>query len=231
MEALDDLERYLTRAPVVHVAPSPDRGVGMHRLVMEGGLRALGRPEDGAAWGPVTVRRDAAAWVLARGLGWPDLLVPTVLRELPSPAGGGDVAWSVQVEWPDAVPDVDPERFPEEDLWRAAAFDALACPQGLTRRWLAVRAGGAFRLRLVGHADAFPPHVAAPRSPFYDLRGGQPIPGDVTGAVDDLTRALPALTLHSTRGMSLPTLLPVEAITALADRARLLAERGRLELP
>src|SRR5438128_7465841 len=80
---LDDLEHYLQQAAVLEVA-EPQLG-GAHgqkvRLLLEGGVPALAKPEAGIADGPRVVRREVAAWILSRELQAADMVACTVLRE------------------------------------------------------------------------------------------------------------------------------------------------------
>src|SRR5436309_2912045 len=93
-------------------------------VVLEGGVGALAKLETVGGDAPQMIRRERAAWVLARLLGWQEMVAATVLRDVPVPAGGHGHA-SVQVLWPTNDVGVAEDAFPEEDQWRAAIFDAL----------------------------------------------------------------------------------------------------------
>jgi hypothetical protein len=58
------------------------------RLVLDGGVGVLAEPEDVIADGAVMVRREAAAWLVARELGWHEMVAATVLRTILFPDTG-----------------------------------------------------------------------------------------------------------------------------------------------
>lgn len=69
---LDELERYLANAEILDVAAfSRTTAHHSYRLILEGGVAVLAKPADTAPEGVIMCRREAAAWVLARALGWP----------------------------------------------------------------------------------------------------------------------------------------------------------------
>lgn len=186
---LDELERYLENAAILDVAAfSQTTAHHSFRLILEGGVAVLAKPADTAPDGEIMCRREVAAWVLARALGWPDLVSTTAMRTMTSPASGEDVETSVQVIWPDALPDADVGLFSDGDIWRAAVFDALV---GQSDRgghnWLAIPGSSASpRLKLVDHGYAFPESVSPPNSTFYELRRGRELPELVTESLDEL---------------------------------------------
>src|SRR5258708_29110740 len=99
--AVADLEAYLQSADIESVSAWSLRGSHpSYLVVLVGGIGAIGKPEDEA---PVTgsSRREVAAWILARDLGWPDLVAASVFRRLPSQRSRGtETDWSLQIGWP-----------------------------------------------------------------------------------------------------------------------------------
>jgi len=204
---LDALDYYLGSATIVGSWTFPNPG--QHRsyvIVFESGVGVLAKPEDapGLPAAPAMIRREVAAWVIARYLGWTDLVSASKLRLIPSPISQADVYASLHVLWPNSAPDID-AGFPDDDVWRAAIFDAVV---GQTDRgghnWLAVPdpAGGhavPIRLVLIDHGNSMQPGVYPPTSTFYARKAGQQIadvyvddlaelfdrlPGQLTGLVD-----------------------------------------------
>jgi hypothetical protein len=222
---LDDLERYLSRAAILDVAVFPQHGAHRSfRLILEGGVGVLAKPADTIGEGSIVCRREAAAWALARGLGWSETVATTILRTIPSPESGDDVEASLQVLWPDVMPDADPGSFPDEDIWKAGTFDALI---GHSDRgghnWLAVPASGTTpRLKLVDHGYGFPETVSPPASTFYEMRRGQPLPDEVLGALEPLA--------SSEHLESVRWLLPPAVVAAVLARAEALLSRSVLEI-
>jgi hypothetical protein len=223
-DELDDLERYLLQATILDVAHFALHGAHRsHRLILEGGVAVLAKPEDTIALGPIVPRREVAAWKLARELGWPDLLGATVLRIIPSVDTGDDVEASLQVLWPDCVPDADVASFPDEDVWRAAVLDALIGHEDRNgHNWLAVPAATP-RLKLVDHGYAFPDALGEPSSTFYAAKKGQDLPNEV---VEALTRLVTDGTLEVLRD----DLLPDAAVDAVLSRAQVLVDHGSMEI-
>jgi hypothetical protein len=222
---LDDVERYLQEAPVLDVATfSTTTAHHSFRLILQGGLGAMAKPADRVAEGATVIRREAAAWIIARELGWSDLVAATIVRVVDLPASGIVGETSVQIIWPDNEPDADPSSFSDEDVWRAAIFDAVI---GHSDRgghnWLGVPATGAERrLKLVDHGYGFPDTRTAPSSTFYAMREGQPIPPSHLEAVQRL-----ASVRHEA---ALSELLDGASRTALHDRANHLATSGTLTI-
>lgn len=182
---LDDLERFLVSAPILSLSTNGAHGAHMSYLaVLESGVGVLLKPEDAIADGPVMVRREVAAWVLARELGWPDLVSATVLRPVTSPTTGAEIAASVQVLWPNNQPAVPVDAFPEEDLWRAAIFDALVQQSDRhPNNWLGVpRDGDGIRLKLIDHGFAFDQNRGF-QSPFTERYRGAEIPDPHRAAI------------------------------------------------
>lgn len=91
--ALTHVETYLKTARILGTYVFPHRGsYPSYLLILEGGVGALAKPEDEHQDGPEITRRQAAAWVIAREMGWGDLVSTTVLRELSSQSVGLVVA-------------------------------------------------------------------------------------------------------------------------------------------
>jgi hypothetical protein len=124
---LDELERYLEEAEITQLMEATWMGGGGHPskfvAVFAGGGGALGKAENAAAEGPSMIRRKRAAWLLARALGWGDLVAATVLRHCEAPSGGAFC--SLQMIWPAFTANVPEAELPEEDRWRGAIFDTL----------------------------------------------------------------------------------------------------------
>jgi len=225
---LDDIERYVSEATVLDVATFQTLSGHAHptyRLILEGAVGVLQKPADAIAEGELLVGREVAAWAVARELGWSDLVAATVLRRLRSPSSGDLADASLQVIWPDCLPDAPADRFPDGDVWRAAVFDAVV---GQTDRaghnWLAVPAAGQPpRLKLIDHGYAFAETLEPPSSTFYELRRGEVIPRDVMGALRSFLAGLPGSAVHR--------LLPTTTVDALRARARSLESSGVLQLP
>lgn len=215
-EELEALEYYLKTAAVLDVAAfSHTTAHHSYRLILEGGVAVIAKPADTAPEGVVMCKREAAAWILARALGWADLLAATVMRLMTSPQSGEEVETSAQIIWPDYLPDAPVDLFSDEDVWRAAVFDLLVghADRG-GHNWLAVPGSSASPgLKLVDHGYAFPETTAPPSSSFYDLRKGQDLPDEIVSAVDDLLRRPPAID-------RLYELLPAGAVDAIADRGQ-----------
>jgi hypothetical protein len=176
---LDDLERYLQHAAILEVATFQLGGAHQEkaRLVLEGGVIALAKPEVGISpEGARVIAREVAAWAFARELGWADLLAYTVLRDVPLVSGGTSRA-SVQIVWPSVTPDHDLNAFSDEDTWRAGIFDAVIAHSDRTHNWLGFpEEAGGYRLKLVDHGYAFDWSGQARQSVFYDKHQGQQIP-------------------------------------------------------
>lgn len=225
---LDDIERYLSGATVLDIATFRTLSGHAHptyRLILEGAVGVLQKPADAIAEGELLVRREVAAWAVARELGWSDLVAATVLRRLRSPSSGDLVDASLQVIWPDCLPDAPPDSFPDGDVWRAGVFDAVV---GQTDRaghnWLAVpNAGQPPRLKLIDHGYAFADTHDPPSSTFYELRRGQGIPRDAMDGLRSLLNGLP--------GSAVQQLLPPASVGAVESRARRLESSGVLQLP
>ncbi len=188
-EGLDELGAYLEQADILNAAAWALHGAHRSFLItLQGGVGVLAKPEDVIADGPAMIRREAAAWLIARGLDWPDLVAATVVRQMRSPDTGDPVEASVQVIWPNAQPDLDPGLFADPDVWRGAVYDAVVGHSDRNgHNWLATpretSAGLPPQLRLCDHGYGFPDLVQPPNSTFYQLKAGHSIPPDNVDAL------------------------------------------------
>lgn len=226
MESLDELEGYLRHANVLSVATFPLHGAHpSFRVTLEGGVAVLAKPVDATPDAAKMVPREVAAWIVARALGWSDLLAATVLREVPGIRETESVAASLQVLWPDFQPDAPLAVFRDDDVWRAAVFDVLIAQTDRSgHNWLAVPPPGAeeeSRLKLVDHGYAFDFEGRALASSFFAAKRGQPIPADVKATLARLVDEWPP--------PGLADLLEPEALTKLERRARRLASADVLQ--
>ncbi len=223
---LDELERYLVGGEVLDTAAFDLHGAHKsYRLILEGAVGALAKPADEIQEGDLLARHEAAAWVVARLLGWGDLLAATVLRRVASFRGGDPVDASVQVLWPDCQPDADAHVFPDDDVWRAGAFDAVVGQSDRSgHNWLAVpTVASPPRLKLIDHGYCFPPSAGAPSSTFYEMKRGGLLPTAVSAALRTFVGELP--------GDHLPRLLPADCLEAVRGRAQQLVDSRVLQIP
>lgn len=193
-------------------------------------LLAVYKPERGEAplWDfpqGTLHRREVAAYVLDRALGW-KMVPPTVLRN-DAPHGRGSVQLFV---------DHDPERHyfallrhgdraVREELARMVVFDLLT--NNADRKGSHVLLAGDGRLRLVDHGLTF--HVTPKlRTVAWDF-AGEAIPEDSREVADRLARRLQddrdAVTAR------LGELLAAEEVAATAGRARRVADLRRFPPP
>lgn len=228
MAVLDDLATYVRTGRVLSDWAFEKHGAHQsYLLVLEGGVGVLAKPEDEIAnVGSVLVRREVAAWVVARLLGWPDLIAVTVLRQLRSFRTGAQVAASLQVLWPfpEWLPAV--ATLPDEEVWQAAAFDAVVRHTDRSNNnWLAVPGSGhgvQAHLRLCDHGYGFEPGLTAPGSDFYTAKKGEALPVPVMAGLEALRTGLPG---------ELQGLLPDPELTGVRDRTEYLLSKNKLEFP
>jgi hypothetical protein len=217
---LDDFERYLLTAPILHASTNAAGGAHPSYLViLEGGTGVLVKPEDVVAGGDVMTARETAAWVVARELGWPDLVSTTVRREIDSYVSGDRVMASVQVLWPSNQPGTPLDELPDDDLSRAALFDALVFQSDRNSgNWLGVpNDGGRPRLKLIDHGYAFD-LTRGFQSPFFDRFREQPLTDDARDALRRIRAP------RHTR--ALEELLPPDELRAFHARAEALESVG-----
>jgi uncharacterized repeat protein (TIGR03843 family) len=153
-------------------------------------------------------RREVAAYVVSRALGW-DLIPPTVLRP-DGPAGAGSLQLFV---------DADPERhyftFTEAEKQRlrpAAVFDLLI--NNADRKGGHVLLGESDHLWLIDHGVCFHAEDKL-RTVIWDFVGG-PIPRELLAS---LRRLKQALTADAALQAELGALLAPEELGALQARA------------
>jgi hypothetical protein len=160
---LDHLETYLRDAQVACGYLEPRGGwQPKYRVGLDGAVHALQKPVGGSnapGEAVVAVRREIAAWLIARELGWARLVAPTVLRTMSPPGGGAESEASLQVIWPEPLTGTaELAAFDHFDVWRAAVFDVAG--QNTDRNqnnWMGMGPDihGALHLKLVDHAHAF----------------------------------------------------------------------------
>jgi hypothetical protein len=98
------LDEYLRSAPPLHSLTVPPGGGGHAAKVgiaLEGGGAVLAKLDSGAPYEGEMIRREAAAWVVACAMGWPDLMPATVLRSVDWQ--GRHYEASVQMLWPHVI--------------------------------------------------------------------------------------------------------------------------------
>lgn len=231
MEPTTDLEEYLRTAAVLgEIAPVQGGGAhpGKVRVLLEGGVQVIAKPwVDANPDSQRMMRREAAAWLVAKALGFTGLVGATVVRSVPH--DHGEVEASVQVFWPDGNLFCAPiDQFPDEDLWQAAIFDAVVAHGDHNgNNWLAVPApGGPFppRLKLVdnGHSLGYPSLQVPPNSTFYDYLHSRDLPEDCVEALDRLLDRFPI--------EQLAELVEEEEIDRARERAEQLLQRRVLLL-
>lgn len=212
-------------ARILDVCAFPATTGGAHPrklVIFEGGVAAVAKPADVNAAAVEMVPREVAAWIVARALGWPDLLAATVLRSIPGNAGDVDAA--LMVVWPANQPDVD-HGFDDEDRWRAACFDLVVhqADRG-GHNWVAVPDPqyGTPCLKLVdhGHCFGYPPNSGL-NSTFLSEKQGQGLPGRIT---EGLTRFLDDPPIQR-----IADLLGSEEAQKLEDRVQRLSHGGVLQ--
>jgi hypothetical protein len=193
--AIAELEVYLKQADVESVSAWPLRGSHpSYLVVLVGGIGTLGKPEDEAP-APGSSRREVAAWILARDLGWPDLVAASVFRKLPSQkVPGTETDWSLQIVWPANERGPSLDKFAASDVIRAAIFDALVVHGDRHGgNYLAVpplSSGVQPRLKLVDHGSAFT--AAETASPFYQAHKGLDMPDSCLKAIEGCLSTYPA---------------------------------------
>jgi hypothetical protein len=224
---IDQLANYVTKARILSEFAFDQHGAHQsYLLVLEGGVGVLAKPEDEINLGDVLVRREVSAWIVARLLGWPDLVAVTVLRRIRSFKTGLEVAASVQVLWPfpERIPVV--ATFSDDEVWQAATFDSVV-RHGDRRNnnWLAVPRPGTgvpVHLRLVDHGYAFDPGLAQPNSDFYLAKQGQALPEAVARGLESLQTSLPG---------GLQGLLPDPELAGVRERTEHLLRKKSLGFP
>jgi hypothetical protein len=223
MEGLSDLEEYLRTARILDVSAPP--GSGAHasfRVTLEGGVSTLAKPAHTAPEVGM-VQREVAGWVVARELGWGELVATTVLRTTDVFPGHDDqVETSLQVLWPGFqwLPDVG--TLPEEDVWKAAIFDVLVHQSDRgANNWGGVLCMGVLRLKLIDHGYAFSEGRGF-GSTFEEAKRGQELPDELSDQVEAF--------LEGAETGPLSDFLETAALTKLVERGRHIVQEGTLSL-
>jgi hypothetical protein len=224
--AIEDLERYISTADIESTLAWPLRGAHpSYMLVLVGGVSVLAKPADEAPSGAGMSKHETAGWVLARELGWYDLIAVTVMREIPSRKNvGTNTAASLQVIWPanDKGPAL--TALTKEDIIRAAILDMLMVHGDRhNQNYLAVPPTGSGvqpRLKLVDHGYAFTANDTG--SPFYQAVRGQPLEEPYFSRLQGLD--------PNRLKTALDGLLEPGELTALLDRLRHLVTTRRCDL-
>ena len=225
------LDEYLRTARIDESLPLSTGGghSDKRRLILEGNVVAVAKPDLGGT-SSAQIRSEVAACLLARELGWADLVPATVLRSAVELEPGGRVAdCSVQVAWATFrtafdIPKQAVDCVPSE-AWRVAVFDVLI--RNSDRKpdnWGQI--GDSDVVRLFDHGNA---HVPPPRggfsSDFFECYKGQDIP-------EELLRALVGFTTQrDQRGTRLDEVLDPAAVDAVFHRAQRLVEDRTLAAP
>ncbi|MBW3579100.1 MAG: SCO1664 family protein [Actinobacteria bacterium] len=170
-------------------------------------------------------RREVAAYVLDRELGW-GLVPPTVLRE-DGPYGRGSVQLFVehdpQQHYFALVQAGDASVVAQ--LQRMVVFDLIA--NNADRKASHVLLDGAGRIRLVDHGVCF--HEDAKLRTVAWEFAGEPIPESLRSGVAELTGRLADHDDPVNRGLA--ALLTAGEVAATARRARAVADRERFPPP
>lgn len=216
-----DLEQRLLNEPVIDEGGPFSAGVHKvtARYVLANRLNVQAKfASADEADGERIIRREAAAWVIAKHLGWTDMVGATVIRSMPLPDGTGVDEASIQVVWAPAEANKF-RAFPEEDIWRAAVFDYLIEQSDRhNHNWLVqYHDDGTPRLRLIDHGYSFGMKGRRLASKFHSFRRNESVPEWI---LEDIRRLLAELDESE-----LPDLLEREAISALRGRAERLLDR------
>ena len=199
---LDALETYLRDAPLLYAFAPQVHGGGGHggkfAAVLDGGVAVFCKPASGVGDAGRAARNEVAAWIVARQLGWTEMMAATILRSLRSPAGGNEEEMALQILWPGSDFTPDPSGFTDEEIWKAALFDYLIFHSDRTNNnWLGVPpaalpfpgpvAGHRQQLKLIDHGYAFNyPGRDYLSSSFVERRRGATIPDELRGSVRSL---------------------------------------------
>lgn len=225
---VDELEEFLRSATILHVGAFPLGGAHPDKrlVVLEGNLAVLAKPGHASEEARLMSRCEAAAWIAARELGCPALVPVTVLRQVPLHDDGTKVEASIQVAAPFFQPAVtagaSPATCGDEDSWRVAVFDAIARNTDRNdSNWGFI--GDITGVKLVDHGYAFAEWPGRePSSPFVEHRRGEDIPEEIHAGIEKF--------VEKADESELRTVLDENDVDRLVERARMLAERGRLEL-
>ena len=180
-----DAEALLLTAPIKGTFALRQRGVtkGTRGVLLgDNDIKALVKPATASTGGEASVRRERAAWVVAKMAGWVDLVAPTVIRTWTTGALKGTTT-SVQLVWSNVRGEgVWQPGFSAEDVWRAACFDVTVDHRDRRHRnYLVTYGQDGMRVRLIDHSYAFgyPSHWDAPASDFVDRVRGRTLPSNI----------------------------------------------------
>jgi hypothetical protein len=224
---LDALEQYLREAMMLRAWVGIEGQGGGHpnkwRLELDGGVYVVAKLGDDDNTARM-VRAEAAAWALARVLGWEDLVAATVVRDVDLP-DVGRIPASLQVIWPAFEWLTSLESFERDDVVRAAAFDVLIrmSDRG-NNNWLGAGPRGEPKaLKLIDHGHAFVGEGSTGSSFVEHVKVGAPLADDQVMALAGATRDRIAEALEALVGP------PV--VDDLAARAQAIAQARALILP
>lgn len=174
-----DLEKHLREAPidVTGVFGGGGGHPGKQLVVVRGGVGAIAKLAHHDHERQM-VRAEAGTYLLARELGWDDLVPVTVIRDVPLHQEAATVEASVQVLWPTftigLLLSVEADALPEKDTSRAAVIDALIRNSDRHRENWGLIADR--KLGLIDHGHAIFPPLAGVNSPFVTRWSNEPIP-------------------------------------------------------
>lgn len=218
----DHLEQYLRRARVLSYARGAHGAHPSYRVLLEGGAYVIAKPAEEVAGGHDMVPREAAAWLTARALGWPELVGATVVRLMPSfQDPRRETECSLQMLWPDPEEMTDRTQFSEVERWRAGVFDVVIHAGDRSHNWLGVLQPR--QLKLVDHGHAFEFPGFAFQSVFADDLNGQDLPADIIASLGGLLAAGP--------GKELVGLLGSDHCARMMKRVERLFNDSRLTPP
>src|SRR5438552_6912232 len=174
-DAIDTLVEYLRTSRPVAVVRNPASAANETYIAsLEGGVSIIAK-----SGGPhPNIKPEAAAWHMARLLGWEDMVAVTILAAFrPSPRHEMRDS-SLQVAWHPHEVGADLDSLPLDDVWRGAVFDAVVMHRDRhPGNWLACPpvSSGEPRLKLIDHGHTWDAS-GQPSSRIYERMQGQPVP-------------------------------------------------------
>ena len=226
MEPDNELEHYLQHAPILYVGAFERGGAHPEKrlVVLEGGVATLAKPAvSGHPDAATCANCEVAGWVLARALGWTDLVATTIMRPIQIDEDGDEIDASLQVVWhaleAAGERNATPSSCDERQCWQVAVFDAICRNTDRNEgNWGFIRNDS--RVRLLDHGYAFEQWPGrTPLSAFVDHVGDDEVPGDLREDVE--------MFLDAPRE-SLQEVLSADARSAVYERAQHVAEVGIL---
>ncbi len=181
------LTEYLGCARPLDVVPLGGGGGHARKrtVILEGGVAVAAKYDDPTPGGQAgaQIRAEAAAWTLARELGWHHLVALTVLRNLEDPDDpSGVVEASVQVLHPRFKTSIEGgfavSMCADDDRLRCAAFDVLASNTDRNNGNWGMVADVACP-RLIDHGHAFETFAGPPGGDFVMASVGHSLPDDI----------------------------------------------------